>query len=86
MARQGEYHSATAQQRHINVKNIVSIGDKPFTGDCNGGYDTTVEDATMLRKYLLNLKDGCNALAADVNADNVVNILDLVRLKKMIAG
>jgi len=52
-------------------------------GDCNCDFDINAKDITELRIRLLN---GQRWIYDDVNKDNQINIVDLIRLKKNIAG
>lgn len=52
-------------------------------GDCNCDFDINAKDITEFRIRLLN---GQRWIYDDVNKDNQISIVDLVRLKKEIAG
>jgi len=52
-------------------------------GDCNCDFDTNVKDFTELRIHLLNKESW---IYDDVNKDNQINIVDLVKLKLEIDG
>lgn len=52
--------------------------------DANGAFEAA--DAVYIRKYLLGIKTKIDSAAADANSDGTNDILDLIRIKKAIAG
>ena len=64
----------------ISIKNIglYSLGDVDFSGDINAN------DLASLKKGLLGVNDG-SVEFADVNNDGSSDIIDLLRLKKLLA-
>ena len=70
-------------QRSIEDSKVYIIGG--FNTCYNDNVDTTPDSANLvtLRKGLLN---SSLDMALDYNADNEINLLDLVRLKKYLAG
>lgn len=59
---------------------IKSITLEIIKGDFNGDCKIAADDLICMRKALLN--DNTSDVNYDINKDNVVNIIDLIRLKK----
>lgn len=55
-----------------------------ITGDINSDGVVNSEDVTILSECLLEIIHSEDYRKADINEDNVVNILDLIRLKKIV--
>ena len=53
-------------------------------GDIDGDDTINAIDITLIRTNLL--ENNVNSKRFDINQDNAVNVLDLVRLKKKLAG
>jgi len=69
--------SSGETDRKLYIKSItLEIIKGDFNGDCKIGAD----DLICMRKALLN--DDTSDVNYDINKDNVVNIIDLIRLKK----
>ena len=56
-----------------------------YFGDLDSDGSFTATDLSLLKRHLLNSKPALDPTASDVNADSKVDILDLVRLKKLAA-
>lgn len=56
-----------------------------YFGDLDSDGYFTATDLSLLKRYLLNSDSAFDPTASDVNADSRVDILDLVRLKKLAA-
>lgn len=56
-----------------------------INGDIDGNRLIEANDLAYLRQYLLGLDISADSSAADANADGVNNILDLVRIKNILA-
>lgn len=66
--------------------NLVTNGDfEEIIGDLDGNSIINVSDLTSLRNTIMN-SASANISIADVNADAKVDALDVVRIKKSIAG
>lgn len=67
-----------------NVFGVSKNFTVAITSDISGDGRITAEDLVCLRHYLTNEEsfDSAHFIAADINTDNAVNIIDLVRLKK----
>lgn len=85
-----------SKENPYNAEDIYTVdGDdtlKPiysYYGDLNGDYKITAPDLAILRKHIIGvseIEDDDILLLADVNADDECNLLDLIRMKKYIAG
>lgn len=82
------YYKATYSNRYYNIESdIVSVttGHKPVIGDCNNDGSFTVADVVMLQKWLLNDETKLtNWKAADLYADDILNVFDLSLMKQLI--
>ena len=68
------------------MTNLVTNGDfEDIVGDVDGNAKINGSDLARLRSSLIGLKDA-NLVNADVNNDGKVDLLDLVRIKKFVAG
>ena len=56
-----------------------------YFGDLDSDGSFTATDLSLLKRLLLNIDSAFDPTASDVNADRKVDILDLVRLKKLAA-
>ncbi len=82
------YYKVTYSNRYYNIESdIVSVttGYKPVIGDCNNDGSFTVADVVMLQKWLLNDETKLtNWKAADLYADDILNVFDLSLMKQLI--
>lgn len=70
---------------------LMQLADKTFKlvnmiFDLDGSGEEDSNDLALLKKALLSVTNDYDALAADVNNDGAINILDLVGLKKYLAN
>lgn len=75
-------HDETAFQvtEHVLCRLVTGkLGDADLNGSLNG------TDLAILKKVILGTAYECPERLLDVNADNVIDILDIVRLKKLIS-
>ena len=89
------YYTGTANEWN-NI--TISTGNQPLTnaaitfnyikcGDSNGDYEINANDLTVIINLILSNKiDYESNITCDANGDGVINLLDLVRLKKYLAG
>ena len=64
------------------IENDIDFKFLPVFGDINGDGRLNADDAVILKKALLS---GTLDEAFDLNKDSAVNIIDLVKLKRLIA-
>ena len=75
-----EYVAAATANTELYAEFLPSVGTA--YGDVNGDDSINSEDLTMLREYLIGACDVV-AAGADINRDANVDILDLIKLKKL---
>ena len=73
---------------HITLYGEYESAERPFVvGDINGDSITTAADLIPIRRYMLDMGDNfIRRDRADANRDGEYDILDLVRLKKIVSG
>ena len=77
----------TIYHRPKNIDGVTVFANEAttvFTNGRNAIENPTAEDLVWIKKRLL-LLDGQNNLAADFNADGIVNILDYISMQKQIS-
>ena len=76
----------------IRTGMILKAGEEEYslviTGDTSGDGKRTVVDIAQVKMHLVDIKllEGIYLKAADINYDNVVNVVDLSRLKLIVLG
>lgn len=82
------YYKVTYSNRYYNIESdIVSVttGHKSIVGDCNNDGSFTIADIVMLQNWLLNDETKLtNWKAADLYADDILNVFDLSLMKQLI--
>ena len=58
---------------------------QPLTGDLNNDGIVNNDDMTILKSELLNTTGNYDLAALDINGDGVFDVVDLVRMKKIIS-
>ena len=58
---------------------------QPLTGDLNNDGIVNNDDMTILKSELLNTTGNYDPVALDINGDGVFDVVDLVRMKKIIS-
>ena len=58
---------------------------QPLTGDLNNDGVVNNDDMTILKSELLNTTGNYDPAALDINGDGVFDVVDLVRMKKIIS-
>ena len=82
------YYKVVYINRYYNIESdtvSVTTGHKSIIGDCNNDGSFTVADIVMLQKWLLS--DGTvldNWKAADLYADDTLDVLDLALMRQLI--
>ncbi|MCQ2405067.1 MAG: CAP domain-containing protein [Clostridia bacterium] len=64
----------------------TEAGSTGVQGDANGDAVFNMKDVLTLRKYLANIVDTLDVVAADLNLDGSVNMKDVLLMRLMLAG
>ena len=86
--------SADGSAKFINITDKFGSVDKNvygnviYRGDANADFAINSSDLTVSKKYLLGVtgENDCDTFGADANGNGNIDILDLVHLKKKLAG
>ncbi len=81
-----KYFAGTNESVYTATADTVFTAVRREYGDINDDGEVGSEDFIMLRKYLLGVEDSYLVQAANVDGDNDITLLDLIRLKKYTAG
>ena len=69
----------------VNVTEISENElDEVLLGDCNYDKKFSLADVVLLQKYLIGKFNLSNSKNADVNCDGVIDVFDLVKIRKML--
>ncbi|MDO5157114.1 MAG: dockerin type I domain-containing protein [Eubacteriales bacterium] len=88
----GEYSVYVTSYNSLGYKGSekvkFTVKEKINKGDCNNDGKLSAIDAIALRKYLLGAKDSelANSEAADLDDNGVINIVDFIMLKNLLAS
>ncbi len=89
----GEAVSIDGAAKFIGITNTfgaekikVKSNSVIYRGDVNADFALNADDLSLIIAYVVSGEDNFDAFGANANKDAAVNLLDVVRLKKILAG